>query len=80
MPFQILHLRASNIGIFFNELLKKDSTRQTKDPTKYFAEFNMVTVDDIHAFFYKSKLYKNTQAGNCPKIENKLRTTARLKF
>ena len=31
-------------------------------------------------FFYKNKLYKNTQAEICPKIKNKLRTITRLKF
>ena len=30
-------------------------------------------------FFYKNKLYKNTQAEICPKIKNNLRVT-RLKF
>ena len=31
-------------------------------------------------FFYKNKLYKNTQAEICPKIKNKLRTITRLKI
>ena len=31
-------------------------------------------------FFYKNKLYKNTQAEIWPKIKNKLRTITRLKF
>ena len=31
-------------------------------------------------FFYKNKLYKNTQAEICPKIKNKPRTITRLKF
>ena len=31
-------------------------------------------------FFYKNKLYKNTQAEICPKIKNKLRTITKLKF
>ena len=31
-------------------------------------------------FFYKNKLYKNTQAEICPKFKNKLRTITRLKF
>ena len=34
----------------------------------------------LHAFFYKNKLYKNTQAEICPEIKNKLRTITRLKF
>ena len=29
----------------------------------------------IHAFFYKNKLYKNTEAQIWPKIKNKLRTS-----
>ena len=37
-------------------------------------------VSAIHAFLYKNKLYKNTQAEICPKIKNKLRTITRLKF
>ena len=35
---------------------------------------------EIHAFFYKKKLYKNTQAEICPKIKNKLRTMTMLNF
>ena len=35
---------------------------------------------DTNPFFYKNKLYKNTQAEICPKIMNKLRTITRLKF
>ena len=31
-------------------------------------------------FFYKNKLYKNTQAEISPKVKKKLRTTTRLKF
>ena len=31
-------------------------------------------------FFYKNKLYKNSQAKIFPKIKNKLRTITRLKF
>ena len=31
-------------------------------------------------FFYKNKIYKNTQADICPKIKNNLRTITRLKF
>ena len=31
-------------------------------------------------FFYKNKLYKNTQADICPKVKNKLRTITRQKF
>ena len=33
-----------------------------------------------YTLFNKSKLYKNTQAEICPKINNKLRTITRLKF
>ena len=36
--------------------------------------------DTVHTFFYKNKLYKNTQAEICPKIKNKLRKITRLKF
>ena len=31
-------------------------------------------------FFYKNKVYKNTQSEVCPKFKNKLRTIAKLKF
>ena len=34
----------------------------------------------LHTFFYKNKLYRNTQAEIGLKIENKLRTLTRLKF
>ena len=34
----------------------------------------------LHNFFYKNKLYKNTQAEICPKFKNKLRTITWLKF
>ena len=33
----------------------------------------------LHAFFYKNKLYNNTQVEICPKIKNRL-TITRLKF
>ena len=47
----------------------------TKNPT-----LNLASFCYLHAFFYKNKLYKNTQAEICPKITNKLRTITRLKF
>ena len=37
-------------------------------------------VFEIIRFFYKNKLYKNTQAEISLKIKNKLRKIARLKF
>ena len=38
----------------------------------------MIKLENIstHAFLYKNKLYKNTQAEFCPKTKNKLRTEA----
>ena len=41
---------------------------------------NISRIECIHTFFYKNKLYKNTQAETCPKIKNRLRTITRLKF
>ena len=40
----------------------------------------LVSLTDTRLFFYKNKLYKNTQAEIYPKIKNKLRTITRLKF
>ena len=47
------------------------------NPTKLWAEKPKYT---LFFFFYKNKLYKNTQAEICPKIKNKLKTITRLKF
>ena len=40
----------------------------------------LVKIFDHTRFFYKNKLYMNTQAEICPKIKNNLRTITRLKF
>ena len=40
----------------------------------FFLRISIIKCD----FFYKNKLYKNTQAEICPKIKNKLRTIATL--
>ena len=41
---------------------------------------NRIKTSYYTLFFYKNKLYKNTQAEICPEIKNNLRTIARLKF
>ena len=41
---------------------------------------HLTNFSNTRVFFYKNKLYKNTQAKICTKIKNNLRKITRLKF
>ena len=81
VPSHMLHKSPATTARFTEEY-DSNGDSYTQDLTVDALQHVFSKIDEqVHTrFFYKDKLYKNTQAEICPKIKNELRTMTRLKF